>query len=110
MQAAKKAGDVAEAQKQDGLQQNYKILINSVYGYVGSKYSRLYDKDNAIAVTLTGQRLQREFEGKMHKNMRVLDYKKRHEGWVFEKRPDLQEGFCNFSLTTIQINQDIYQR
>lgn len=44
-----------EAQLQKGLQQNYKILINSVYGYVGSKFSRLYDKDNAVAVTATGQ-------------------------------------------------------
>lgn len=37
------------------LQQNYKILINSVYGYVGTIYSRFYDKDNALAVTATGQ-------------------------------------------------------
>jgi len=37
------------------LQQNYKILINSVYGYVGTIYSRFYDKDNALAVTSTGQ-------------------------------------------------------
>ena len=44
-----------ETQLQKGLQQNYKILINSVYGYVGSKFSRLYDKDNAVAVTSTGQ-------------------------------------------------------
>jgi DNA polymerase elongation subunit (family B) len=44
-----------EIQLQKGLQHNYKILINSVYGYVGSQYSRLYDKDNAVAVTATGQ-------------------------------------------------------
>jgi DNA polymerase elongation subunit (family B) len=37
------------------LQKNYKILINSVYGYVGSKFSRLFDIDNALAVTSTGQ-------------------------------------------------------
>lgn len=55
MKIAEKEGNEAERQFQSGMEQNYKILINSVYGYVGSKYSRLYDKDNAVAVTLTGQ-------------------------------------------------------
>lgn len=55
MEKAIAEGNHDEAQLQKGLQQNYKILINSVYGYVGSKFSRLYDKDNAVAVTSTGQ-------------------------------------------------------
>lgn len=50
-----KKGDKAEEQKQDALQFNYKILINSVYGVLGSRYFRLYDRDNALAVTQTGQ-------------------------------------------------------
>lgn len=37
------------------LQLNYKILINSVYGYLGTVHSRFYDYDNAVAVTITGQ-------------------------------------------------------
>lgn len=37
------------------LQLNYKILINSVYGYLGTVYSRFYDFDNCVAVTITGQ-------------------------------------------------------
>jgi DNA polymerase elongation subunit (family B) len=44
-----------EEQLQKGLQHNYKILINSVYGYGGSKFSRIYDRDNALAVTVSGQ-------------------------------------------------------
>jgi hypothetical protein len=39
------------------LQLNYKILINSAYGYLGSKFSRFYDLDNAQAVTMCGRTL-----------------------------------------------------
>jgi DNA polymerase elongation subunit (family B) len=52
---AQKAGDKESAQYFNLLQWNFKILINSVYGYLGSRYSRFYDVDNARAVTLTGQ-------------------------------------------------------
>lgn len=41
------------------LQLNYKILINSVYGYLGTVYSRFYDFDNCVAVTITGQSITR---------------------------------------------------
>lgn len=36
-------------------QQVQKILLNSLYGVVGMKGWRFYDKDNAEAITLTGQ-------------------------------------------------------
>lgn len=55
MLAAESAHDHDEAKLQTGLQLNYKILINSVYGYLGTEYSRLYDPHNAIAVTTVGQ-------------------------------------------------------
>jgi len=55
METALSENNKDEAQLQKGLQHNYKILINSVYGFIGSKYARLYDKDNAVAVTATGQ-------------------------------------------------------
>lgn len=42
------------------LQLNYKILINSVYGYLGTIHSRFYDYDNAVAVTITGQSIIKE--------------------------------------------------
>jgi DNA polymerase elongation subunit (family B) len=46
-----------EAQKQKGYSNTNKVLINSVYGVLGSKYFRLFDADNAIAVTKTGQEI-----------------------------------------------------
>jgi DNA polymerase elongation subunit (family B) len=51
----KKKGDDENAKYYGLLEKNYKILINSVYGYLGTRYSRFYDVDNARAVTLTGQ-------------------------------------------------------
>lgn len=57
----------AENEKDDGLakyyhllQLNFKILINSVYGYLGTIHSRFYDYDNAVAVTITGQSIIKE--------------------------------------------------
>lgn len=55
MKKAKEAGNHEEMVKQDGLQYNYKILLNSTYGYVGTRYSRMFDLHNAEAVTKTGQ-------------------------------------------------------
>lgn len=52
---AKKKGNKDQAQYYDLLQWTNKILINSVYGFLGTRYSRFYDVDNARAVTLTGQ-------------------------------------------------------
>lgn len=48
-------GDDDGEKYHDGYQLNFKILINSVYGYVGTIYSRFFDADNAEAVTITGQ-------------------------------------------------------
>jgi DNA polymerase elongation subunit (family B) len=55
MLEAEKNGDKDAQVLYDSLQLNYKILINSVYGYLSTPYSRFYDLDNAMAVTLTGQ-------------------------------------------------------
>jgi DNA polymerase elongation subunit (family B) len=55
MLEAEKNGDKDAEVLYDSLQLNYKILINSVYGYLSTPYSRFYDLDNAMAVTLTGQ-------------------------------------------------------
>lgn len=63
MEEAQKAGNHDEEKLQKGLQQNYKILINSVYGALGSKYFRLYDRDNAVAVTMTGQDIIKAAQG-----------------------------------------------
>lgn len=55
MMDCKKNGDNEGAKYYHMLQYSIKILINSVYGFLGTRYSRLYDVDNARAVTLTGQ-------------------------------------------------------
>lgn len=39
----------------DTIQYTYKILLNSIYGVFGQKYSPLYDVDHAASITLTGQ-------------------------------------------------------
>lgn len=55
MLKAKEEHNYEKVDEYDGLQHNYKILINSVYGYLGTPHSRLYDYDNAVAVTMTGR-------------------------------------------------------
>lgn len=57
MLEAKSKKDSDSQRYYDNLQLNYKILINSVYGYLSTIHSRLYDIDNAKAVTLTGQEI-----------------------------------------------------
>lgn len=54
------AGDKEKERYYNLLQLNYKILINAVYGYLGTCYSRFYDYDNASAVTMNGQFIIRE--------------------------------------------------
>jgi DNA polymerase elongation subunit (family B) len=55
MLAAQAHGDKDGADKYHALQLNYKILINSVYGYLGTAHSRFFDWDNAVAVTMSGR-------------------------------------------------------
>lgn len=55
MKQAKKDGDSDKEKLYDLLQLNYKILINSVYGFLSSIYSRFFDYDNAVSVTSTGR-------------------------------------------------------
>ena len=55
---AKKHADVKEWEKYefyDQRQKVQKVLLNSIYGVLGLPIFRFYDKDNASAVTLTGQ-------------------------------------------------------
>ena len=55
MQQAETDGDKQAEVYYDSQQHNRKILLNSVYGYLGTRFSRLYDLDNAMSVTLNGQ-------------------------------------------------------
>ena len=55
---AKKHGDAKEWDKYayyDRAQRVVKVQLNSIYGTLGLKIFRFYDKDNATAVTITGQ-------------------------------------------------------
>ena len=49
------AGDTEQYEFYDGRQRVQKILLNSAYGVLGLEIFRFYNKDNAAAVTLTGQ-------------------------------------------------------
>lgn len=49
----------AKALIQKNIEQAIKILINSLYGYLGSPYSRFYNMYIAEAITLTGQAIIR---------------------------------------------------
>lgn len=62
---AEKRGDVESEKYNNLFQLNYKILINAVYGYLGTCYSRFYDFDNAVAVTTTGQSIIKETSKKL---------------------------------------------
>jgi DNA polymerase elongation subunit (family B) len=66
MLEAEKNGDKDAKVLYDSLQLNYKILINSVYGYLSTPYSRFYDLDNAMAVTLTGQSITKTVNDTMN--------------------------------------------
>jgi DNA polymerase elongation subunit (family B) len=57
MLEAETSGDKDKKKYYDLLQLNFKILINSVYGYLGTCHSRFYDFDNAVAVTINGQNI-----------------------------------------------------
>ena len=48
------------AQMQDNFQHAYKIFLNSVYGFTGTKYSPVFNRDIAESVTLTGQETIKE--------------------------------------------------
>jgi len=55
---AKKHADLKEWEKYefyDSRQKVQKVLLNSIYGVLGLPSFRFYDKDNASAVTITGQ-------------------------------------------------------
>ena len=55
MVASREAGDKAAQKKWNRRQKSYKSISLSYYGVQGSIYSRLYNKDMAEAITLTGQ-------------------------------------------------------
>lgn len=55
-----KASLTNKAEVLDRVQNAYKIFLNSIYGQNGNKYFCLFDIDNAEAVTLSGQTINKE--------------------------------------------------
>jgi DNA polymerase elongation subunit (family B) len=48
-----------KAEGMDQVQGAYKVFLNSIYGQLGSRYFAMFDLDNAEAVTLSSQRINR---------------------------------------------------
>lgn len=64
---SKKIKDSAELERMeekildlDTIQTVYKLILNSIYGAFGQKYSPLYDIDHAASITLTGQSIVKQ--------------------------------------------------
>lgn len=49
-----------DAKLQDVFQHSFKIMLNSVYGFTGTKFSPVFNRDIAESVTLTGQNVIKE--------------------------------------------------
>lgn len=56
----KKAKAEFDAKLQDVFQHSFKIMLNSVYGFTGTKFSPVFNRDIAESVTLTGQSVIKE--------------------------------------------------
>lgn len=57
---------------QKNIEQAIKILINSLYGYLGSVWSRFYDRLMAEGITLTGQAIIRTSETELNQYLNKL--------------------------------------
>lgn len=68
MKAAKKSGDEELAQTFDAMQNSYKTLINSMYGYLGFRAGIFNDYEQADKVTTTGREIARKM---------ILEFEKR---------------------------------
>jgi len=55
-----KAKAELDASIQDVFQHSYKICLNSVYGFSGTQFSPVFNRDYAESVTLTGQKVIKE--------------------------------------------------
>jgi len=71
-----------DANLQDVFQHSYKIFLNSVYGFTGTKYSPVFNKDIAESVTLTGQNVIKEMVGFTNKCLNKLGNTDDSTGWV----------------------------
>lgn len=70
------------AKLQDVFQHSYKIFLNSVYGFTGTQYSPVFNKDIAESVTLTGQAATREMVTFTNKCLNEVGNTPENSEWV----------------------------
>ena len=106
-----------EVERLNTKQMVIKILINSVYGYMGNKQAPIGDDDIASSVTLTGQAIIKQagklLQEYLSTKYNVVDNKILDESWVYSDTDS-----CYFSLDCIKdrvpikvgkdINPDFY--
>ena len=98
-----------EKQINQNYEQAIKILLNSIYGCLGSNYFHFYNKNNAETITLQGQdvikycevklneyfKKQWHLDYELHKKMNILNVNKvESDVWVYT---DTDSGFICFS-------------
>lgn len=67
---------------QDNTQVAYKVFLNSVYGFTGTQYSPVFNKNVAEAVTLTGQKTIKEMVKFTNSELNKLNPDMKDEEWV----------------------------
>ena len=80
------------ANLQDAFQHSFKIFLNSVYGFTGTKYSPVFNKDLAESVTLTGQNVIKEMVQFTNKCLNKIGGTSEDTGWVVAGDTDSVAG------------------
>lgn len=88
-----------EADLQDVFQHSYKIFLNSVYGFTGTQFSPVYNRDIAESVTLTGQATIKEMVKFTNKCLNKIGQTSDDSEWVIAGDTD-----STFSLAKILLN------
>lgn len=78
----KKAKAEFDAKLQDVFQHSFKIMLNSVYGFTGTKFSPVFNRDIAESVTLTGQSVIKEMVQFTNKCLNKIGKNEKEEEWV----------------------------
>jgi DNA polymerase elongation subunit (family B) len=94
---------VQDKQRLDIKQLALKILINSVYGGLGTQYFQYYDVTNAEAVTVTGQYIIQRTEKEINKYLNILN---KTTGFDFAIAMDTDSIFLNLAPIVDKIFKD----
>lgn len=94
------------AQMQDNFQHAYKIFLNSVYGFTGTRFSPVFNKDIAESVTLTGQKTIKEMIRFTNDELNKLGENEKAEEWVIAGDTDSVTGDATINLNGKKIRID----